>query len=148
MLILEEDYRIIFYNRQQDRPGSISLIGRNWLDQIPKNDRAAASAALAGAKIGDRANLIVGLSSSANTRRWFDIAINRTTDASGRLIVVARDIPHQKRSEEQALWMARAEWRCPPIHQMDKFGCAPATDQQMSFNVAMGIFHVPSLPAP
>lgn len=107
MLILEEDYRIVFYNRQQDRPDSISLIGRNWLDQIPKNDSAAASAALESAKIGAPANLVISLSSSTDKRRWFDIAINRTTDASGRLIVVARDITHQKRSEEQALWMAQ-----------------------------------------
>ncbi len=48
-----------------------------------------------------------GLIPEIGKRRWFDIAINKTSDASGRLIVVARDITHQKKSEERAVWIAQ-----------------------------------------
>ena len=107
MLILEQDYRIIFYNRQQDRPHGADLIGRNWLAGVPDEERDGARAALEKAKAAEPAHLVLSLTSPSDKRRWFDIVINKTSDASGRLIVVARDITHQKRSEERALWMAR-----------------------------------------
>ena len=102
MLILEEDYRILFYNREED-----ALVGKNWLAEVAPEDRAAAQVALDRAKAGEPAHLILSQPRERDMPRWLDIAINRTSDASGRLIVVARDITHQKRSEEKAVWMAQ-----------------------------------------
>ena len=113
MLILEEDYRIIFYNQPEGGLSADNLIGRNWLSEVGADDRAAAQRALDQAKADQPANLILSLmpdtelAPELTKRRWFDIAINRTSDASGRLIVVARDITHQKKSEEKAVWMAQ-----------------------------------------
>ncbi|WP_420144371.1 putative bifunctional diguanylate cyclase/phosphodiesterase [Sphingobium sp.] len=113
MLILEEDYRIVFYNQPEDGSDADNMIGRNWLMEIAADDRPAAQRALDQAKASNPATLILSLApdgrivSETAKRRWFDIAINKTSDASGRLIVVARDITHQKRSEEKAVWMAQ-----------------------------------------
>jgi diguanylate cyclase (GGDEF)-like protein/PAS domain S-box-containing protein len=113
MFILEEDYRIIFHNRPETRTVTDSLVGKNWLAEIAEDYRRAAQAALLQAKANRPATLILSLASEPDAhkdvgkKRWFDIAINRTSDASGRLIVVARDITHQKKSEEKAVWMAQ-----------------------------------------
>ena len=113
MLILEGDYRVIYYNQPEGGPDADSLIGKNWLAEIAQEDRPAAKRALDQAKANQPATLIlsltpdVGILPDAAKRRWFDIAINKTSDASGRLIVVARDITHQKKSEEKAVWMAQ-----------------------------------------
>ncbi|KQM97162.1 hypothetical protein ASE85_14680 [Sphingobium sp. Leaf26] len=107
MLILEEDYRICYYNREGEEGVVAGLVGRNWLDEIAEEYGDAARSALDQAKTGRPANLALSLLHGQDKRRWFDIAINRTSDASGRLIVVARDITHQKKSEEKAVWMAQ-----------------------------------------
>lgn len=107
MLILEEDYRIFFYNREDNSSATGRLIGRNWLAEISADYREAAQHALEQAKDAQRANLALCLARETGKPRWFDIAINKTNDASGRLIVVARDITHQKKSEEKAIWMAQ-----------------------------------------
>ncbi|MEC3909317.1 EAL domain-containing protein [Sphingobium sp. CR2-8] len=113
MLILDDDYRIVFHNRPETSLVTGGLVGKNWLAEIAEEDRPAAQMALAQAKANQPATLILGLASEADAtgdvgkKRWFDIAINRTTDASGRLIIVARDITHQKKSEEKAVWMAQ-----------------------------------------
>ncbi len=106
MLILEDDYQVIFYNRQRDGLDGPYVTGRNWLAEIPMEERESARMALERAKAAEPANLVISLDYPLGDQRWFDIAINKTSDASGRLIVVARDITHQKRSEERALWVA------------------------------------------
>ncbi|WHO37976.1 EAL domain-containing protein [Sphingobium sp. AP49] len=107
MLILDKDYHVIFYNRQRDGSEEGGLVGKNWLAGIAEEDRGTAQAALESAKAGQSAVLSLGLATDPGKRLWFDIAINQTSDASGRLIVVARDITHQKKSEEKAIWMAQ-----------------------------------------
>lgn len=107
MLILDEDFQIVFDNRPKDASATGCLIGKNWLAEIAENEREAAQAALERAKAAQPANLALSLASPSGKRQWLDIAINRTSDASGRLIVVARDITHQKKSEEKAIWMAQ-----------------------------------------
>ena len=107
MLILEQDYRIIFYNRPDTELMNGTLVGKNWLAEIADNDRQAAQMALDQAEANQPATLILSLPQEEGRKRWFDIAINKTSDASGRLIVVARDITHQKKSEEKAIWMAQ-----------------------------------------
>lgn len=114
MLILDQDYRIVFCNQSQNAVGDDGLIEhivpieKNWLAEMSEADRPAAQAALENAQAGRSANLVMSrIDTPGEQRRWFDIAFNRTSDASGRLIVVARDITHQKKSEEKAIWMAQ-----------------------------------------
>ena len=107
-LILDQDHNIAFCKRPgKDAHDGDSLIGRNWLTLLPPEDRESALAALAKASSGKPVNLMTCHSTSSNEKRWFDNVINRTSDTSGRLIVVSRDITHQKKSEEQAIWMAQ-----------------------------------------
>jgi diguanylate cyclase (GGDEF)-like protein/PAS domain S-box-containing protein len=107
MLILDEDYRIVFGNQPEKGGVAVNAIGTNWLLQLHEENRPAAEAALENAKAGRPANAVMRRRDVAGQNRWFDLAFNKTSDDSGRLIVVARDITHQKKSEEQAIWMAQ-----------------------------------------
>ena len=107
-LILDQDLRIVFCKR----PGSPaiaedSLIGRDWISLLGREDRDRARAALTRVSGRDPVNLVTCHLAHAGDKRWYDNVINRTSDTSDRLIVVSRDITHQKRSEEQAVWMAQ-----------------------------------------
>jgi len=107
-LILDEHYDIVFCNY----PNSVAtqhstLLGREWLTILPADDRATAIQVLESAKAGQPGNLVTYHADAQNQRRWFDIIVNQISDGSGRLMVVARDITHQKKSEEQAIWMAQ-----------------------------------------
>ncbi len=107
-LILDEDYTVAFCNRSGvDDAERASLVGRHWISMLGAEDQERAKTALEGAKAGRRTNLMACRPDAAGNKRWFDIVINRTSDASDRLIVVARDITHQKKSEEKAIWMAQ-----------------------------------------
>ena len=108
MLILDQDYWIVFCNQSQNTVEKEGSIRKNWLTEMPATDRLAAQLALENAQAGLPANLVMSrIDNPGEQRRWFDIALNKTSDASGRLIVVARDITHQKKSEEKAIWMAQ-----------------------------------------
>lgn len=105
-LVLDEREQVIFCNQPRDGD-PYPLIGRNWLDLLPAADREAGEAALHRAEQGLPGNLTTSYASPDGPVFWFDIIVQRISDASGRKIVVARDITHQKQSEEQALWLAR-----------------------------------------
>lgn len=106
-LILDEDYRIVFCNRPNSSGEGIDFMGLSWLSLLPPEDRDVAVAMLQKAAAGKQGNLVTHSSARSGERRWFDVIANRVSDESGRVMVVARDITHQKRSEERALWMAR-----------------------------------------
>lgn len=106
-LILDADYRIVFCKRPgKDAHDTDSLIGREWLSLLAPADRAAGEKALASALVGDLQNLVT-MQTSLDETRWFDNVVNRTNDGSDRLIVVSRNVTHQKKSEERAVWMAQ-----------------------------------------
>lgn len=107
MLVLEQDYRIAYSNHSGSDLGDVSAVGENWLDGLAGTDRAGAHLALMDAKQGRPANFVLSRFDGSGARRWFDIAFNTTPDDTGRLVVAARDITHQKRSEEQAIWTAQ-----------------------------------------
>jgi len=107
MLILEQDHLVVFYNQPDSGLYGDSLIGTNWLEQIDAADREKARTALASASAGQPASIVMSRIDAPGQRRWFDVAFNKTSDDSGRLIVVGRDITHQKKSEERAIWMAQ-----------------------------------------
>ncbi|WP_054529479.1 EAL domain-containing protein [Erythrobacter sp. SG61-1L] len=105
-LILDSDYRVLFCNRPESAPQIGECVGFSWLELLPDYDRAGALAALAAAEKGQQGNVLTHHIDGSGQYDWFDVIVNRINDGSGRLIVVARDITHQKKSEERALWMA------------------------------------------
>jgi len=107
-LILDQDHRIAFCKRPgEDAHEQDSLLGREWLSLLPPEETKNARLALAQAASGGLINVMTSHRHANGQLRWFDNVVNRTTDGTGRLIVVSRDITHQKKSEEKAIWMAQ-----------------------------------------
>ena len=105
-LLLDARGTIVFCNRPgAGRSGTQSMMGALWLDMLPSENRNEGVRALASARAGDIARLSVA-HDGEERRRWFDLAVSPVADGSGRMLVVARDIAHQKASEERAVWMA------------------------------------------
>lgn len=105
-LILNQSGYVEFCNRPEASGiPEEALMGQEWVSLLPEDERSAALLLLDGARTG-RANNLVTHADVAGQRRWFDVVANAIADNSGRIIVVARDITHQKKSEERALWMA------------------------------------------
>jgi diguanylate cyclase (GGDEF)-like protein len=103
--LLDGDLRVIFSKRPDSECDGRALVGTPWLDLVPSASRADAQAAIASANAGEIGRLTAA-HDGPQGRRWFDIALSRVHDGSGRILVSARDISHQKSSEERALWMA------------------------------------------
>lgn len=105
-LLLDESGRIIFCNRPQaSRAAADDIMGIAWLDLIPPASRGEAQRVLEQANAGETARLTVA-HADCNGRRWFDVAVSLVSGGSRRILIVARDITHQKVAEEQAVWMA------------------------------------------
>ncbi|NKJ00545.1 diguanylate cyclase (GGDEF)-like protein/PAS domain S-box-containing protein [Novosphingobium sp. SG707] len=106
-LILDENHQIIFSNRMPEQLACQSaLVGRDFYSVLEEKDRPAAAAALARAQRGELSSFTTCFTRPSGEKLWFDTVVNETSDASGRFIVVARDITRQKHSEERAIWMA------------------------------------------
>jgi len=106
-IILNADHEVEFCHRPgTDLSNPPDFIGRNWVDMLPPEDKAAAAQMLEEARQGATGNLVTHFTGLLGHERWFDVRANGISDHSGRLMVVARDITHQKKSEEHALWMA------------------------------------------
>lgn len=107
-LILNDRHDIVFCNRPNSAlRDSDDLIGIAWLSLLHPSDREAGEKALRKVVQEGSANLTTRRVDADGRIRWFDVIASRISDESGRIMVVARDITHQKRSEERALWMAR-----------------------------------------
>lgn len=107
-LILDDDHCVFFCNHPDDSSyGGHAHIGQAWLDLLPERDRALGARVLEEAKAGVQGNLTIQNVDEAGSARWFDIIVNRISEEGLRLIVVARDITHQKKSEESAIWIAQ-----------------------------------------
>lgn len=106
-LILDATGKVIFCNEPNSAEGDKTMpVGRHWLDLLPDTGHAAAILALENAKAGRSANLMTHYFVN-DQKRWTDVIVKQICDGSGRLILVARDITHQKKSEEEAIWMAQ-----------------------------------------
>src|SRR5690606_34596729 len=85
-----------------------TLLGRDWLTLLPVEDRTEGIRLFESVRAGASGNLVThAADDEQGNRRWFDVLANSIADGSGRVMVVARDITHQKKSEEHALWMAQ-----------------------------------------
>jgi len=108
-IILDAWHRIVFCNRPHGiGADQLPLVGQEWLGLLPPEDRHRGALALQRAvTTGRPEHLLTHVTDADGGRRWFDIIVNQIADDTGRLIVVARDITHQKNSEEQAIWVAQ-----------------------------------------
>jgi len=112
MLILDQDHRIVFCKRPGDEAtDEDSLLDRDWLSLLSPGDVSVGRDALKRAASGHSVSIVTSHFPVGGEKRWFDNIINRISDtpgdASERLIVVSRDVTHQKNSEQDAIWMAR-----------------------------------------
>ena len=105
-IILDAEDRVIFCN-QPNSAIDCSIVGEKWLPLLPEEDRPAGALMLERVKAGETVNLVTHDIDPSGQFRWFDVIANGIADASHRIIMVARDITHQKKSEEHALWMAQ-----------------------------------------
>jgi diguanylate cyclase (GGDEF)-like protein/PAS domain S-box-containing protein len=104
---------IVFVNRSGMRvlgmPTSRSLVGTRWTDLLPPSAVEEAQRALSVARKGGRARFTAEVITAEGTTAWWDIIAAPVVGDDGQptsLVVIARDITHQKTSEEQALWAA------------------------------------------
>jgi diguanylate cyclase (GGDEF)-like protein len=105
-LLLDEQLRVVFCKTPKARAEeSEVLLGSCWIDLLPFESRSDGLQALESADSGEVARLTIS-HNGAQGRRWFDLAVSRVAGDTRRTLVVARDITHQKKTEERALWMA------------------------------------------
>lgn len=106
-LILDKGYKVVFSNREpDDLYCETQLVGLDFLRILEEKDRPTAATALEQAQRGEPASFTISFTRPSGEKRWYDTIVSETSDSSGRLIVVARDISRQKHSEEHAIWMA------------------------------------------
>jgi diguanylate cyclase (GGDEF)-like protein len=105
-LLLDESLNVAFCKTPRGKEeGSEIMLGKSWLDLLPSESRGDGVLALKRADSGEVARLTISHIGS-DGRRWYDLAVSRVERGANRILVVGRDITHQKQSEEQALWMA------------------------------------------
>jgi diguanylate cyclase (GGDEF)-like protein/PAS domain S-box-containing protein len=110
--LLSRDSRILFVNKRGPQAfelnGTESLIGTRWLDLLDPTNRPQARQALARAATGETAHFTMMQPTAKGAPKWWDVAVTPSgAGGSGdRLVVIARDISHQKQSEEHVRWVA------------------------------------------
>jgi diguanylate cyclase (GGDEF)-like protein/PAS domain S-box-containing protein len=110
--MLDLEGRILFLNAQSERSMGLdadALLGMPWADVIGPASAKDAKAALRKAARGKEAHFTAARPGPDGAPRWWDIIVTPVMDAAGhpaRLLVVSRDITHQKQSEEQVRWLA------------------------------------------
>lgn len=106
-LILNREFEVVFCNSPHVRKACTGpMAGEEWLACLEADHRAMGRQAVAMIKDGRTGSFIIHADDAELQPLWFEVIANTIEDGSGRVVVIARDITHQKRSEEKALWMA------------------------------------------
>ena len=106
-LILNREFDVVFCNSPHLRKASAEpMAGEEWLDCLQPNHREMGVKAVAMIKSGRTGSFTIRIDPAADQPLWFEVIANPIEDGSGRVVAISRDISHQKRSEEKALWMA------------------------------------------
>jgi diguanylate cyclase (GGDEF)-like protein/PAS domain S-box-containing protein len=113
ILLLDREGTILFVNRlgprALDLDGPEAMLGRLWPDLLSADAAREAAAAVARGAKGQTSHLTTMHNGSDGSPKWFDIVATPVFDEAGsalRLVVVSRDITHQKQSEEKVRWVA------------------------------------------
>lgn len=111
--LLDPDGMVVFANdaalRAYGLGAESDLLGRPWGHRLDGSLGDQRDAALATARAGGVGRLTTHFDDAAGEPRWFESLISRLTDAEEQVIqfiVMARDITHQKRVEDQVRWTA------------------------------------------
>jgi diguanylate cyclase (GGDEF)-like protein/PAS domain S-box-containing protein len=112
IIMLDLEGTILFVNEGGTRmlaiPDSRSLIGTPWIDLVPPPATNEGKQALHVARKGGRARFTV-TAESPDGIGWWDVITAPVLGDEGQptsLVVISRDVTHQKTSEGQALWAA------------------------------------------
>lgn len=110
--LLDNQGRIRFINRAGmdalELPGPDPIAGRLWASIFPSSFRALARTEFATAMAGGLGRLTVTQGTEAG-QKWWDVVIapiDGNGDKPDGLISIARDITHQKTTEERIRWAA------------------------------------------
>jgi diguanylate cyclase (GGDEF)-like protein/PAS domain S-box-containing protein len=110
--MLDPAGRILFVNHNGARAAgaddSAGLIGFPWTDLLPPENAGDAREALRVARRGETAHFTMRIIAAAGVHWWDVVAtpLRDGSDAVSRVVVVSRDITHQKQSEERVRWIA------------------------------------------
>ncbi len=106
-LVLNRNFDVVFCNSPYSPGGSTeALQGDEWLEHFQPWHRPIGKKALQSIRAGQTGSFVVSEHDAMGQMHWFEVIANTIADGTGHMVVVARDISHQKRSEEKALWMA------------------------------------------
>ncbi|HEX8415254.1 MAG TPA: EAL domain-containing protein, partial [Sphingomicrobium sp.] len=107
--LLDREGRRVFVNdvtvSALGASGPDELLGELWLERLPIDLRDEAAAELQKVQNGEIGRLTI----FGASQRWWDILIAPVLDAEGdifRILLVSRDIHHQKLAEQRANWTA------------------------------------------
>ena len=113
ILLLDLDGRILFVNplgpKALDLAGPEEMLGRRWSDLLAGEAARDAARTVSRGRKGETSHVSLMHRTGGGETRWFDIVATPVFDEAGkaaRLVVVSRDITHQKQSEEKVRWVA------------------------------------------
>jgi diguanylate cyclase (GGDEF)-like protein/PAS domain S-box-containing protein len=112
IILIDGDSRILFVNRRGpcalDLDGPEALIGTRWLDVLDAANRTEARRAIASAGKGETSHFTMMQPTAKGAAKWWDVVVTPSgvRGPCGRLVVIARDVSHQKQSEERVRWIA------------------------------------------
>jgi diguanylate cyclase (GGDEF)-like protein/PAS domain S-box-containing protein len=113
ILLLDLEGRVLFVNRLGPEAlgldGPQAILGRRWSELLAPEAARDAAKAVAKGKRGERSHVTLAHRAGNGEPRWFDSVATPVFDEAGhpvRLVVVSRDITHQKQSEEKVRWVA------------------------------------------
>ena len=109
--LLDGDGRILFVNplgpKAVDLDDADQVIGLRWIDCLLPAAAEIAGEALERARKGEVVRFTMPHPTSKGRPKWWDIVATPVNGTDGaRIVVVARDVTHQKQSEERVRWVA------------------------------------------
>jgi diguanylate cyclase (GGDEF)-like protein/PAS domain S-box-containing protein len=148
--LLGADGRILFENeasrRAMELDGNACFIGRDWLSLWPETAQVEATEALRTALAGGSARFSAARATAKGTIKWWDVVVSPVLaggSAPIRLLSIARDITHQKHTEDQVQWSATHDaLTLLPNRRLFETRLAEAVEEALVSGEAVGLIAV------